>query len=452
MPSKPDFDRCAARAGAAPFRHGRRDSLVALALLCLALGPKARAQEIIVHEDAPAGEQPHYFVVPFVFMNDTIGPSLGVAAAARGLPQPQSLTYLTGVASAEGTAYLYLRVSDLEFPDAERLFVDPRVTVGHFSRIDTYVDGNPKFADESAGNNDSSADNFVESEGGDYMARVKLSYVLPIGGTDIKPRVVVRDGVRVSGGRDVRSWNPFKSGSTTLSLTPFYRTQDVTSDERGDEERTTSGIEYALEHDNRDFSENPSAGSYKQIRWSQDYDVLDSSAPWETVDFTFTRYFDLGRSDGARQRVLALSAWWIDTPSWNESDTEDGKKVYHRPPAYAGAMLGGLEHLRGFPQGRFHDRSVVYYGGEYRHTLDWNPLRDVTLLRWLRVRVDWLQAVAFAEAGRVNDSFELDELHSDLKYSGGVGVRAFANDLVIRADLAFSEEDAILQMTIDHPF
>ena len=420
----------------------------------LGLSGSLSAQEIIVRDGAPAEAREQFFVVPFLFQNDTIGAALGVSAAARGLPQPQALTYLTGVASAEGTAYLYLRASEIEVPGTDRLFLDGRITAGHFNRIDTYVDGHPDFAGETAGNNDSSKENFIESEGGDYAARLELACVLPIGdGVDnIKPRVVVRDGIRVSGGRAVSSWNPLESGTTTLSLTPFYRSQDVTSDERGDEERTTSGVEFALKHDNTDFSENPTRGSFKQVRWTEDYDALGSSAPWQTVDFTFTKYLDLGRSDTARQRVLALSTWWIDTPSWNDSFAEDGQRTYNRPPAYAGATLGGLERLRGFPQGRFHDRSAVYYGAEYRHTLDWNPLREVGLLRWLRVRIDWLQVVAFAEAGRVNDEFDVGELHEDLKTSGGVGLRAFANHLVVRADLAVSGEDAILQMTIDHPF
>lgn len=431
-----------------------RHSVPAALIAVLALAGIATGQEIIVREGAPEGQKEQFFVVPFLFNNDTIGPSLGVSAAARGLPQPQALTYLTGVASAEGTAYLYLRMSELELPRTDRLFLDARATAGRFSRIDTYVDGNPAFAGETAGGNDSSRDNFIESEGGDYSARLELSCVLPVGdGRDnIKPRVVVRDGIRVSGGREVASWNPLRSGTTTFSLTPFYRTQDVTSDERGDEERTTSGIEYALKHDNTDFSENPTRGSFKQIRWTEDYDTLGSSAPWQTVDFTFTKYLDLGRSDTARQRVIALSTWWIDTPSWNEGDTADGRTVNHRPPVYAGATLGGLERMRGFPQNRFHDRSAVYYGAEYRHTLDWNPLRDLALLRWMHVRVDWLQVVAFGEAGRVHDAFDVGELHSDMKYCGGAGLRAFANHLVMRADLALSEEDGILQMTIDHPF
>jgi hypothetical protein len=418
------------------------------------LAASAPAQEIIVREGAPESAGDQFFVVPFLFQNDTIGTAVGATAAARGWPQPQSLTYLTGVASTEGTAYLYLRGSEIQWPGADRLFLDLRLSAGHFSRIDTYVDGQPDFADEVAGSHDSSADNFVESEGEDILARLEFGYVLPLGdGANlIKPRVTLRDGIRVDGGRSDGGWNPLQRGTTTLRLTPFYRTQDVTSDERGDEERTTSGLEFALQHDHTDFSENPTRGSFQQVRWAQDFGGLGSSAPWETWDVTLTKYVNLGASASARQRVLALSAWWIDTPSWDERDGGGVDDPYRRPPVYAGATLGGLERLRGFPQGRFHDRSAVYYGAEYRHTLDWNPLRGSALLRWLRVRVDWLQAVAFAEAGRVHDEFDPAELHSDLHTSGGLGLRAFANHLVIRADLAVSEEDTLVQMTIDHPF
>ena len=108
--------------------------------------------------------------------------------------------------------------------------------------------------------------------------------------------------------------------------------------------------------------------------------------------------------------------------------------------------------MRGFAQNRFSDRSAVYYAAEYRHVLDWNPLRDLAFLKWFNVNVDWLQVTAFSELGRVADGLDLDELHTDMKFSGGGGVRAFVNHLLIRADLGVSEEETLIQMTIDHPF
>jgi len=144
--------------------------------------------------------------------------------------------------------------------------------------------------------------------------------------------------------------------------------------------------------------------------------------------------------------------WWIDTPSWDDSDFEDGEEVFHRPPSSAGATLGGLDRMRGYPEGRFNDRSAVYYGAEYRHIPDWNPLRDVGWLNRRNARVQWLQYVAGVEVGRVADEFDLGELHSDMKMSGLVGLRAMVNSLVVRMDVGISDEGGAVQMTIDQPF
>ncbi len=162
------------------------------------------------------------------------------------------------------------------------------------------------------------------------------------------------------------------------------------------------------------------------------------------------KYFDLGSSETARQRVLALSFWTTDCLTWNSSHTENGEEVFHRPPTYKGATLGGLWRLRGYPSTRFNDRSAIYYGIEYRHTLNWNPLHSITLNG--RLDVDWFQLVGFSEIGRVAPTWSLSGLHKDMKWSLGAGVRTMVNNLIIRADLAASEEDAILQLFIGQPF
>jgi hypothetical protein len=226
----------------------------------------------------------------------------------------------------------------------------------------------------------------------------------------------------------------------------------VDTDEAGNRESITAGAEFLLHYENTDFHENPSRGSFQQLRYSQDWGGLDSSAPWVTVDFTASKYVPLADGPPSRQRVLALSTWWIDTPSWEDSDFEGGVEVYHRPPAFAGATLGGLERMRGYSEGRFNDRSAVYYGAEYRHIPHWNPLREVGWLNRLNAHVQWLQYVTGVEVGRVADEFDAGELHSDMKVSGLVGLRAMVNSLVVRADVGIADEGAVVQMTIDQPF
>ena len=72
----------------------------------------------------------------------------------------------------------------------------------------------------------------------------------------------------------------------------------------------------------------------------------------------------------------------------------------------------------------------------------------ITRFASMSVRVE----VAFVEAGRVADDWELDELHSDMKFSFGAGVRLSVRGLIVRVDLAGSEEGAEIQMFIGHTF
>ncbi len=69
-----------------------------------------------------------------------------------------------------------------------------------------------------------------------------------------------------------------------------------------------------------------------------------------------------------------------------------------------------------------------------------------------RLDIDWVQYVAFAELGRVAPKWRLDELHSDMKWSIGGGVRAMVNHIIVRLDYAFSDEASSGQLFIGQPF
>ena len=171
-----------------------------------------------------------------------------------------------------------------------------------------------------------------------------------------------------------------------------------------------------------------------------------SLSAWAS-DYTDLPYWNRGC---ARQRVIAFNFWTVDCLTWDSFHTEEGRTVYHRPPTYKGASLGGLWRMRGYPASRFYDRSAIYYGLEYRHTLRWNPLENFTLKG--RLDVDWIQVVAFGELGRVAPEWEIDTLHEDMKWTLGAGVRAMANNIVVRADLGVSSEEVIAQLFIGQPF
>jgi hypothetical protein len=400
--------------------------------------------------DSDQEKDRHLLVMPFPFYNDTIGAGAGAAVIAEGYIQPQMLTVGAGLFSAQGTYLTFLLVRNYQVPWIRRLILDPQVSSGEFEDIKSYARNNPAFPNERAGSNESSEDNYVKSDGSDFWFEFKMRFLLPIGeGADrIFPLIELDNGVFVSEENGSDQWNPFVSGRTYFELTPFYRNQDL-SDDNGTVQKT-AGIDVAVEYDNTDYRLNPSGGSYQRVYFSRDWGGFDRTASWSVLGAEGAKYFSLGASETARQRVVALNFWTVDCLTWNSSHREDGETVFHRPPTYKGANLGGLWRLRGYPASRFYDRSAIYYGMEYRHTLNWNPLEDITLNG--RMDVDWIQLTGFGELGRVAPNWSLGTLHEDMKWTLGAGVRAMVNQLVVRADLGISSEDAIVQLFIGHPF
>ncbi len=391
-----------------------------------------------------------FLVIPYPFFNDTVGSGIGVAAITEGYIQKQVQTVTTGLYSAGGTYLTFFYLRDYQFPWMKRIFITPKASYGELKDIGFYRGINPDFPNERAGANDSSEDNFAESDGSDYWVDLNIKYLLPIGhGKDnILSPIKLKDGVLVSGRQGGEHWNPLKSGRTFFELEPFFRDQEL-DDEEGSVQKT-AGIEVALTYDNTDFPYNPSEGNYLRMFFDRDWGDFDSSAPWSVWGGEYSQYFSLGSSEHARQRVIALNFWSVDSPTWNDSETEDGEEVFHRPPSYKGANLGGLWRLRGYPATRFNDRSGIYYGLEYRHMLSWNPLKDFTMKG--KLDVDWIQLVGFGELGRVAPEWEFNELHKDMKWSAGAGLRSFVNNLIIRLDVAASDEDVIAQLFIGQPW
>ena len=107
--------------------------------------------------------------------------------------------------------------------------------------------------------------------------------------------------------------------------------------------------------------------------------------------------------------------------------------------------------MRGFPDQRFSDKAGIYYGAEYRMIPEWNPFNNWP---WLQqyIGVQWIQLVPFVEAGRVAPSWNYKELNSAMKWDAGIGFRAMAKRLVVRIDLAGSNEGASVVMMAEQPF
>jgi len=397
--------------------------------------------------ESDLSSDPTTLSLPYGFYNESFGAAAAYVYAKNNYPQRDSMVLGTVMAGTKGSVLGFLMGRNLPIPKFERVFVDPILSVGYFGENDVYIDGNPDFPSERAGINDSDEDNFVEGDGIDIFFRARLKYLLPIGHgrAQIIPDYRFDRGLLVEGATGAESLNPLESGRSFLSLRPFYRDLEVDGDD-ANETLETAGVDFTFQWDNRDYPMNPSRGQAITLEYNLDPGIVDES--WDVVQAELEAYFDLGRTARFRQRTLALDFWTSHALSWEE--TASGE-IKHRPPAYSGATLGGLWRMRGYPTQRFNDRSAIYYSAELRLTPEWNPFDNYP---WLQkhLGVDWIQFAPFVEAGRVAPEWDISELHEDMKFDAGLGIRLMARGIVVRLDTAVSEEGAGVQMMVGMPF
>jgi hypothetical protein len=423
-------------------------SIFVLVVVGFFYGQNAYGQSIRVGPDGKF--EKNVLSLPYAFYNENFGFAAAYVHAVTGYPQKQAALIASAMVGSTGSGLGFFMGRDLQMPFFDRLFLDATVQAGYFQDNDIYVDGNRDFPDERAGSNSSDEDNFVTSDGGwDNFFRLRFKYLLPMGhGREtIISTQVIDQGMLVQGATGGESWNPFESGLTYLEVKPFYRLQQVDSDDVREDVKT-NGVEVSLFRDNRDFRFNPSRGSAIRLRGSRDFGWLDSSNSWTVVDTEVDKYFSLGESDWFRQRVLAFDFWTAYSPTWDEKNNGE---IENGPPTYAGATLGGLWRMRGYPSQRFSDKAAIYYAAEFRAITRWNPFEG---WEWLQkhVGVQWLQFVPFVEVGRVAPHWNVSRLHSDMKWDAGLGLRLWAKGLVIRIDSAVSDEGVGVQMMVAQPF
>lgn len=388
--------------------------------------------------------------IPYGFWNEKFGFAAAYVYGVTGFPQKQSALIGTAMAGTEGSAALFLLGRDLPVLKSHRWFLDTAASISYLAESDVYIRGNEDYPDQRAGSNDSSYENFVQGEGWDNLLNLRFKYLLPLGHgeNEIISTYRLDRGIVMKEDARQMSWNPLSSGKTFFEITPFYRFLEITGGDIEDREIRTNGFETALYWDNRDFSPNPSSGNSLLLKATSDFGWFDSNDSWTSIELEFDKYFSLGEGKHTRQRVLALDFWTAYSPTWEVN--EEGS-IDHRPPPFAGATLGGLFRMRGYPAQRFNDKAAIYYGAELRLIPQSNPFNNWP---WLQkyVGVEWIQLVPFAELGRVAPTWQLDELHEDMKWSLGLGVRLWAKGLVVRVDTAISEEDVGIQMMVNHPF
>ena len=113
-----------------------------------------------------------------------------------------------------------------------------------------------------------------------------------------------------------------------------------------------------------------------------------------------------------------------------------------------GAISGGSPPLRGYPAGRWSDRFGVFHGLDLRFNIPVGLVLDFALARGV---VEDLQLAAFYEVGQVSP-LNNTSLYEDMHESYGFGARILLEAIVLRLDLAFSDEGPQTHLTLGHAF
>lgn len=424
---------------------------VALMPVCAHANARATVKKQVLREANPKKGM-EWLVLPYAFATDDLGTVFGVGGFTKGYGQEQLLIAGTVFGGPEETYGGVLGAWDYRPPWTERFFITAYGSYGHYPKQRAYFRLQYPTDEPRRGSNDSDKDDYTDVPGENNWADFKLEYTLPIGAARNAGMMTYRlkGGILQGKGTGGETWNPLKGGVTTLLLRQYNQLESYELDVAVFE-RPIHPIEIGVGYNNTDFPNNPSTGSSQYLSYKHDFGWGDALYEWNFWEFEASKYFSIGESRWAKQRVIALNAWTGDSPSWKEDINEDGNIVItDRPPQYDGATLGGFYRMRAYPSKRFNDRSVIYTTAEYRYTPHWNPLGEISWLRWLKM--DWWQFVGFVEGGRVANEYSFSELFSDWKVDAGVGIRALMAGSVVRFDWAVSDEGSSMWVMFGHPF
>ena len=163
-------------------------------------------------------------------------------------------------------------------------------------------------------------------------------------------------------------------------------------------------------------------------RNSEPVELLGEDKDIKVENYTLTFYFPF-----SEQLTLAWHNFY-SLASGNEGSDQ--------------VVSGAAIPLRGYPGNRWRDRFGVFTGLEARYTLPLNQEIDFLLMHGL---LEGIQFALFYEVGQVNPD-DGSALYDDLRNSYGVGIRALVEAIVLRLDVATSEEGPQFHLTIDQPF
>ncbi|MDX2320008.1 MAG: BamA/TamA family outer membrane protein [Moritella sp.] len=415
--------------------------------------PSAKVKSILNRAETP-NKVTEKLLLPYLFSTESMGLNIGVGGMVSGYHQDQMT--IGGTAFGGDVSYgVGAGVWDYRLPKTDRLYFSILGMLGYYpdqrayaSPRDTYT----PISEPLAGSNDSSNDSYIEANGSSNWWEMKLELSLPIGATRNQGMVKYETsrGLLTSEPTGGESWNPLDTGASVLILRQFNRYQSFETGPNAID-GTIHAFELGLLYNNTDFAINPSTGSSQYIAVTHDPAWLDSDRRWTFIDLEMSKYVSLGQSKTASQRIIAMNFWTGYSPSWQlEYDNAGGQQVTDSAPYNEGATLGGFYRMRGYDQNRFHDKAAIYGSLEYRYTFKYNPIADI---RWLKfLRLDWFQLVGFAEAGQVAGTYTTNALFADIKTDVGLSLRSLMAGVVIRADIAVSDESTNLWLMVDHPF
>jgi hypothetical protein len=425
----------------------------------------ASAYDVVVDtlDTTIPGQQPG-FTVPYVFHTELLETGFGFARVKQGQWQPQDSLVFTAYGTTNKSWGVAGSLRRARFGES-RWFVSPMFYVQRNTAQRFYSELGFGVDETQGGSNNSDVNDFFQGRGWNVYGDAEFRYVMPIGlGRDQIIHQFDTDGGILTGGSSHGPWNPMDSGRTMLVLKPFFMWRTLVVDENNigqfppfspvtlgeEEEGISNGLIANLEYDNRDFRVNPERGSYQKLGITRDFGWFNSSNSWTSLDADLRKYFSLGSSENFRQKVLALNVWTAYVPTWDLTKIGNAYRIDNAPPENMGATLGGSHRLRGYPRGRFSDKAAIYYSAELRVIPEWNAVQSWPLIRNLPWR--WWQVAGFAEIGRVAPSWDISELHHDMKWSAGVSLRAMIGSGLGRLDIAKSEESTQVIVMVNQPF
>ncbi|TKB56699.1 BamA/TamA family outer membrane protein [Ferrimonas aestuarii] len=410
-------------------------SIFALAILPLPLlaneGISDNAPDTSVETAQAAQAQPgkRNAVVPFLFSSTSMGTTLAAAGSFRGIFQPQAQLIAVGAYSNNDSYIAYGGLHNLSF-GPKRWKLDLEAFSGTFKESEVYLNGS----------HNSEQQDYVTGEEHQERYSIHFRYLLPLGaGADASANRRQAFSPMPPQSDSVSHQSPTDQPWVTLGFKPFYYTATVAD---FDEEKT-AGLELKLDVDARNYVPSPSSGYRFEVDMQRDWgaDDRDSYTNWQAQ---YSQYFDLGVNQYSKQQTLSLTAYLADTPTWDKDNNT------HQAPYFAQNRLGGWDRLRGYTANRFHDRSAIFYGAEYRATPNYQPQSQIPFIN--RYQMPWWQWSLFAGVGRVHDEFDLGELHQDLKWSAGFGARLWVENVLVRMDIGYSEEGNQVRVVVNQPF